>query len=342
MPVLDPPNILPELGFVAFRVLARHQDPMSWSDLRSQIVPESRRDSQADGSNRRLESSEVDPTKANDANDPLNQTLRALAELGVFELGGGTIRLVSQPNDLGDRHFDRREYTRLLSDCAMANAMVHIGTWDTAPGASDLARSLAFTMVLDPHRPAFFPAPTGKLHDEIRTTGVDVETLRITHIGGGGDNGQVIHNVERWRPFQRWSIALGFAAPIPPLSAASGSQQTLLAIDPTAAIHVQLPLIAPGSYVADDFLKLVSDRLPVLPPHGALFQSLMTHWLGEAPTSGSDVPPTVSHALLRLHESGAISLESGADARKATRLVVEYGNDERNESARQVSRVKVP
>jgi hypothetical protein len=127
-----------------------------------------------------------------------------------------------------------------------------------------------------------------------------------------------------------------------PLSAASGSQQTLIAIDPTIAMRLQLASIESGSYVADDFLKLVSDRLPVLPPHGALFQGVMAHWLGEPPITGTDVPPILSHALLRLHDSQLITLESGADPRKATRLIVEYGDDTRNESAKQVSRVRVP
>jgi hypothetical protein len=338
MPILDPPNILPELGFVTFRVLARHEGSLSWRDLRSRLVPDRLERGQefAPGD---LDSSDIDPTRRNDANDPLNQTIRSLADIGLIRLSDGTLSLDVRPREIGDRRADRREYIRLLTGCVMANSEGHLGKWDSAPGASDLTRSLAFVLLLDPHRPLYFRS--GTVHPEISASATDVERKRIDHIGIERDTGQVIHNVERWLPFQRWAVALGFATPIPPPSGASTSQQRLLAIDPTPALRTAIAPFEPASYAADDFLHLICEALPVLPPYGRLFQDVADHWKGRFPIPAGDVPPTLTHAIERLAEHQLISIETGADSPRSARLIVEYESDARAESARQVGRVRV-
>jgi hypothetical protein len=100
--------------------------------------------------------------------------------------------------------------------------------------------------------------------------------------------------------------------------------------------------LQPGRYVVGDFLANLASALPVLPPKGVIFQDFYKHWTGDGPITDGDVPPSVAHALARLHETGQVVLEEGSDAPDPARFVYKYRTDSQAEIATQVSRVRIP
>lgn len=329
MALLNPTGILPALGFVIYRQLMAFGGSAQWGELFEHLVPNPEL----------LRSSRSNPMEERVDKDPLNQTIRALADISFLDFSDGLIQL-TDGESTGDRTTDRARYTESLASCVMASAQEYLGEWGKeAPGSTDLTRSLGFFLFQDPLKPCFYPG--ARIHEAIRANSTDLEAQRLEKIGSGDEDGQVLHNEERWYPFIRWATFLGFASVTTPSRLGRSSRATLLTVDPTPAVERAIERIPSDSYAVGDFLDQLSRTLPVLAPYGSLYKDLVTNWKGDLPVVGDDVPPSLTHALLMCENKGLVELGRGSDAPMVARLVVSYQTADRPEIATQVVRVTV-
>jgi len=112
---------------------------------------------------------------------------------------------------------------------------------------------------------------------------------------------KAIERSDQWRPFMRWSIALGLAR-----NMHSGKAAVCLP-DASTAIADQFPAL-PGSARAQEWLNALTKRLPIFGAPALLAE------LPERRAGWLEVPPAVSMGLLKLEKAGAITMESSDDA----------------------------
>jgi hypothetical protein len=148
---------------------------------------------------------------------------------------------------------------------------------------SDLALGMAWFLQLNPLTP--LPTSWGDgAEDVLKSLGL-----------------KAIERSEQWRPFMRWSIALGLARNVD-----SGKSAVCLP-DASTAIADQFHAL-PGSAHAQEWLNLLTKRLPIFgsPALLAELPQRRAGWL--------EVPPALSLGLLKLEKSGAITMEPSDDA----------------------------
>lgn len=111
---------------------------------------------------------------------------------------------------------------------------------------------------------------------------------------------QLIRNIERWRPFVRWSTYLGFA---------SSYTENALVPDPTTAVAAVLErhLRGRGSQPLGAVVEHLGAMFPVL-DNGHVQRVLRTHY---EVVWDADVSPALSLALLRLHAREWIEFDEG-------------------------------
>lgn len=112
---------------------------------------------------------------------------------------------------------------------------------------------------------------------------------------------KAVERSEQWRPFLRWSLALGLARNV-------DTGRTKVSIpDASTAIADQFPWL-PDSGRAHEWLGLLRKRLPIFGAPELLAE------LPQRRIPWQEVPPAVSLGLLKLEKAGAIALRSSDDA----------------------------
>jgi hypothetical protein len=149
--------------------------------------------------------------------------------------------------------------------------------------APDLLVGLTWFLQLDPLDPIQSAWSTGP-EPRVRSIGLDA-----------------VSNVEQWRPFQRWAIALGAARRFD-----IGNAKVVIP-DATTAIQDQLRHLPADSNAREWFGRLRS-RVPIF---GA---AELVSQLPQGNGAWADLPPGVVLGLLKLEKAGVLALHASDDA----------------------------
>jgi hypothetical protein len=232
----------------------------------------------------------------------LRDTLRELVSIGALEDADGTVSL---PGDVRDartrgamRDIVRIKAMRAERDTDMwekdsENRLVLLG-------ARDLVRAVAWFLSL-----SVVAGP----YDFERTTPA-LSELQELHTGE-----RPIFNIERWRPFERWTRYLGFSTALP-MELRNRWAEPLLP-DPTLAIRPRLTsLLDHDAWTPiGDVMATLAEDLPVL--DGGQFRRAI-HDKG-APRTEAGCSSSLSLAFKRLEANGTIELSrGGGDATTVT------------------------
>ncbi|MFI9811656.1 protein DpdG [Saccharothrix variisporea] len=217
-----------------------------------------------------------------------DRSVSSLAELGV----------INRDNDVlsptGPLEVDHDSIVDVLRQAILATENnTRVGEDPSQSGPRDLVRALCWFLTIDPTS-----APLGW---------AEVQTLQPHAIKD--ELGAPIVNDTRWNPFCSWSSALGFCTPA--LTGDGGSQRARLTPDCTAAVRrTVLSRWEPGQSLGPStVLGELRGALPVLP--GGSFSTAV----GIEPPDTNHAGPSLSFALLRLHDERWIRLEQDDDAR---------------------------
>jgi hypothetical protein len=177
----------------------------------------------------------------------------------------------------------------LVRRALLAKAVDDIAAGQTP---SDVAVGLAWLLAHDPVNPlpqSYGEGPERALNDQKLNS--------------------YIANGDQWRPFYRWTVALGCA------ELSQVGNRRLILPDPTAALAEELPPIPRAGMSARDFCATVTKALPVL--DGGRISDFMRDERAECvdPRGDAMVGPAFSLALRRLKSQGVIGLQSEPDAR---------------------------
>jgi hypothetical protein len=219
--------------------------------------------------------------------EEFSDAIKSLADLGLVTTADGIVELtpaartVSPANVAGFNELLRRAVLDPARNTGLAER-------PDADGPKDLVRALAWFLTNDPLTPLDW-VKTGQLQDGAFASHLPAPIV----------------NDFRWNRFVFWAPALGFAARS--LFDKGGPVQMV----PDCTVGVRetvLSLWQKGQRVnAAQAVNLIIEELPVLP--GGTYSRALG--LG---TSGTDVSPSLSNALLTGEEQGWISLEKPSDA----------------------------
>jgi hypothetical protein len=293
MALLNPPQILPAVARVLFRALQEADGfGLSRADLAKSAAPAAL--SRGDGS---------PPGGGPTAFDI---TLTACVAIGLFDRDGEVIRLHPDlPEYARNRRQRDRHFTPMVRELVLRDE-VNYGLWDSAEGARDLTRALAWYLTQNPLRP---PAPWNE------PNGVDVAQ---EHQFGAGE--RVFSNDTRWGAFDRWATFLGFGYHLP------RDGKTVLVPDPTEVIRNVVPSVFTAQRrEIGVVIEELGHRIPVL-DGGTYRREVEARMRPEAVQSAGDLlSPSLAHALLRLRDERVIVLEDLADASLKVRLPRGFG-----------------
>ena len=221
-------------------------------------------------------------------------TLRELHAIGAVEQDDEHLAVPAEPKwarEVG-------AMPRLIRDRAMATERKS-DLWEKDEGAlllvgaRDLVRALAWFLNLDVQDGPF----------DFQSTSPALSELQETHLGGE----RPIFNIERWRPFVRWTRYLGFSSS---WEFRVGSQYTPVVMpDPTRAIEATLTsMLTTSSWTPiTEVMAALADALPVL--DGGIYRSAIL--AQGAPSFETDLSPSLSLAFRRLQANGTIELTRG-------------------------------
>ncbi|MGO9791892.1 MAG: protein DpdG [Solirubrobacteraceae bacterium] len=232
-----------------------------------------------------------------------SDTLRELVAIGALEEEGGSVAL---PADV-DGAREPGAMPEVIRIKAML-AELETDLWEkddqgalVLVGARDLVRAVAWFLSLDIEDGPF----------EFERTTPALSDLQEQHM----DRERPIFNIERWRPFVRWTRYLGFSSDL--TLNIRGQHVSALMPDPTAAIRSRLQSLldrADWTPIGDVMAALASD-LPVL--DGGIYRQSI-HAKG-APVANVDCSPSLSLAFKRLEAAGTLELDpGGGDATTVT------------------------
>lgn len=233
----------------------------------------------------------------------LRAALARWLELGLFIDEAGSIRINlptkrgATPDDLTDR---LRAVCRQLAlqeqHCLPLWAAGAERTEEGAGRTADFARSLSWTLAQDIYS---LPASAEEMETLER---MQVVTPRF-----------IFMNTNRWPGLRVWARYLGFA---------SGDDSNFL-FDPTEAVRDELAhILGPGETMAAEvFIAELSARVPVL-DGGTYRKEVEAHLRPDKwrPPAEGHLSMSLSMALRRLDLSGAIVLDTKADAGAALKL----------------------
>jgi hypothetical protein len=293
MALLNPPQILPAVARVLFRALQGADDfGMPRAELAKSVAPAT------------LPRSEGAPTGP--GSKGFDDTLTACLMIGLFDSKGDFISLHPDlPGQARDRRQHDHDLRSMVRGLVLREAL-NFGLWDSAEGARDLTRALAWYLAQNPLNP---PAPWNE------ADGVDVAQERQF---GAGE--RVFSNDTRWGAFDRWAVFLGFGHHLP------RNGKDVLLPDPTEAVrHVIPSVLTRERREIGVMIEELGQRIPVL-DGGAYRRDLESRMRPEAARSGGDLlSPSLAYALLRLRDEQLIVLEDLADAPLKIRLPERFG-----------------
>lgn len=232
-----------------------------------------------------------------------NDTLRELVMIGALE---ETDSAVALPRDV-----DGARAPGAMREIVCTKAMLaerESDLWEKDDknslillGARDLVRAVAWFLSLN-----VVDGP----YDFERTTPA-VSALQEQHTGGE----RPIFNLERWRPFARWTRYLGFSTDL--AVNLRGQWQVALMPDPTGAILPRLQTVLNHNEwtPVGQVIASLSEHLPVL--DGGQYRRAI-HEKG-APATEAGCSPSLSLAFKRLEANRTIELSrGGGDATTVT------------------------
>jgi len=292
MALLNPPQILPNVAAVLLRTVRGSEG--------QQISREELERAAAPSALQRGEGGASGP-----GSKGFDDTLTACIVIGLFERNGDVIGLDPR---LSDNVRDRRKEPdprRLLRELVLAEQL-NFGLWDSAEGARDLTRALAWYLAQDPLR-----SPGGWNEQG----GVDL--VQEAQFAAAE---RVFSNDTRWGAFTRWATFLGFAVRLP------RETKTVLVPDPTVAVRdVAAALLSSGRVEINAFVEELGRTLPVL-DGGEYRRSVESRMRPDAVAASTDqLSPSLAHALLRLRDERFLVIEDLADAPMKMRLPRGFG-----------------
>jgi hypothetical protein len=286
VPLINPPDILPEAMRFLLRALLGHKHAECDRDeLLALVAPA--------GLGEALKA--VDRSEAAVSGDQAQKgglviaqrSLEALGALKLVEVREGRVFALDTATAAG-KNVDG------LTACAFAH-MLRAQIWrvEADGGTSavhDLVSALAVMFAAEePLEPFYFEGAHGRRFDMI-------QSARF----GAKQSDWSVGNSVQWPAARRWAIYLGLGSPIP---ATKTVQSTGLIVEASQALQADLDL-ATGTYQINAFLQRCADVLPIA--DGGAF----TQW--SAP-GGAEVSPGMSLTLRQLEALGSVSLETRSD-----------------------------
>jgi hypothetical protein len=221
--------------------------------------------------------------------------VRAGLSLGLFVEDGPHLSLApgAVAAAKGGREAFVAHLRRLIFDPAVNDA-----PWGRQVGARDLTSALAWFLM---HAPSEAPQRMERAEPSALTM---QERDFGPRIGDDDDTNWPIGAAARWRTFEGWVCALGFAWRSP---------DGALVPDPTPAVRAALPAILGDGEVlsASAFVDAVAAEVPVL-DRGMYREFVRSHM--KEPKPDEVVTASLSQAIVRLRIEQRIELEDRADA----------------------------
>lgn len=319
MALLNPPQTLPHVMFLAYRylLLVAEKQTEDVEVLRSLLAPPSLRHWQSDSKEEGAEDPEDDDGEAREQR-VVRIALKALDDLGVTLQESGAIRLNPElPANALSRKTGEEQFRALLRDRVLdttANADLWReegeGKKRKAVGPRDLTRALCWTLAQDVYqllRPWKDPSENS------------VQQLQQRQLGQEQRN-WVFSNDTRWPAFIRWAVYLGFGWTLGVPKTGNAAAQLLFVPDPTEAIRDVMPRIAqkPGAKLSlPEFLQLLASELPVL--DGGTYRDAVLERIAArtlALPNSDELSTSLANALLRLADEEVITLLNESDIEK--------------------------
>lgn len=307
MPLLTPPDILPEaMRFLLRALLATRDERMPWERLVGLVAPSGMAEAMKTIGVElsELEGNGGDASARTGGATIADKSLDALVSLGIVD----TERNKNKENrevwisDSVRARFPAWEQVTAAAFAAyLREVALHppcaLGPLGVEAGDADLAQALALLHSAPVPLRAYVSFET-----EPRTF-ADIQLHLL------GDKARwPIGNEVRWPSFLRWALYLGFGA-IVPVGAGRGTRQAMVA-DASAAVSHVLPEILPESQPVGHFVAALGAALPVL-DGGAVHAQISAALLDPPPPD--EVSPGLALSLWRLHHSGMVKLEYRSD-----------------------------
>lgn len=282
MTINNNPNALPSVAVVIYRFLQSRNSPIATEELRRSIAP----------------ASVIGAEEGDEPSLQLKSTLSLLSTFGAITSDESGHRL---SDELGQHKQDQASaglLARFLREQFLAptnNGSDAEDLWDSDKGARDFTRGAAWFLMQD-----IWQGPT-KYEG---TSGIQQEQNRQLPTTAGRKQ-PLFSTAIRWDAFARWAVFTGIAR----------RDTTGVMPDATAAIvDVLDEVVPPGDYPAHILLAEIASRLPVI-DGGRYFQNVEQLLTAPVPHQRDNtVTPAVTHSLLRLRDSGRLTLENRADA----------------------------
>jgi len=292
MPLLTPPDILPEAMRFLVRALLSVRSEVAREELIDLIAPS--------GLVEAMKSLGAGLDSPTDGESDLktggaviaDKSLLALGTLGIVQASGRNIRLAAIPDDwLKPTDVDARSFAAHLRKRIFASVSLDATIGDSG-GVMDLAHGLAALHVADNPLWPFTSFETDK-------TGKGRAFMDYQHSLFGNDRSNwPVPNKEQWLPFRRWATYLGLASP---------THKGLLP-DCSVALTQELNDLPAGNYEIEQFTAECSRRIPTL-DGGLLHFSDLTPESTHTPA----LSPGLSISLIQLEAEGLVTLSKLSD-----------------------------
>jgi hypothetical protein len=295
MPLLNPPDILPEaMRFLLRAVLAHRGARCPKPELLALVAPEGLTEAMRPLDGGKDEDSDVDETAAS-GRLIADRSLSALTSLGLVALDGGEVTAT----EVALSHWGSASVVSAASFSRVLRSHIwRIAATDVAPEAEaveDMVNALAVLFAArDPLRPFEFETGAGRRFDAAQTQwfGPHKQDWPVT-------------NATQFRPFCRWAPYLGLAQPI---------TATRIVADASRALLEDLADLPHQRFRAAEFVTRCGTTLPIVDGGP---RSL---WKAD---DGQELSPGLSVSLRQLEAAGHLTLppaESDTDT-----LVVTLG-----------------
>lgn len=282
MAVLNPPQALPGVAYAIVKFLHRVGGSVPRSRMLAALYPTGGAEDQGN----------------------LRDTVSALRALELVSDNGGYLQITERLGRRLGESMTRPEFDAIMR--REIHAVDRDGdpwTDASAIGGRDAGRALSWFLAQPALGPALaFDGPPERSAD-IRQR-ADLKGYEIL----------AFENVERFRPFLRWAVALGFASPVKVMTG-GGKATTLHEPVPTAALAAEIERIGARRVAITDLLNDLRTAMPYLPggTTGLRLQDRMRAPIDPAALKGR-LHSSLGEGLLTLESLGTISLSGLADA----------------------------
>jgi hypothetical protein len=318
MTVLNLPNAVPSIALVIYRYLRLAGDWVEIGDLEAILSPQTLSTGPATDDDSDDEDDDTAPDASRDRpRSRVAQTVSLLAEVGLLEESSDkAVRLL--PSWSEQAPVDDRSYlSRVLRELFLAAPLNMPDLWGSDRGTRDFTRALTWFLMQNVWRPAGVYSTTSE-----RLPGAQQEQYKQLPTREGRDGkprAPLFNTGVRWNAFARWAIFLGFVK----RDVINGKAG--IAPDPTVVVKDTISQLSVTSTIdLPDLITSLSDKLPVI-DRGRYRAEIEARLL----TAGNDpqddlLSSSLSHALLRLQDSGFLQLDpqGSADAPRKVRFEV--------------------